>query len=105
MVKQGEIIQINFNSQKGYKQAEYRSTLVVSNNFYNKISNLILVCPITNSNRAFPLHISLDNRIKTIDYMILSNQSLDLEAKQSEQPILELLALKRELSTSIRQKT
>ena len=47
MVKQGDIIKINFNPQAGHEQAGYRPAVVVSNNLFNKITNLTFVCPIT----------------------------------------------------------
>ena len=65
MVKQGDIIKINFNPQKGHEQAGYRPAIVVSNNTFNRVSKLVFVCPITNSIDNFPLHIKLDTRTVT----------------------------------------
>lgn len=82
MVKQGNIIKINFNPQKGHEQAGYRPALVVSNNTFNKVANLVLLCPITNTLSEFPLHIKLDNRTQTTG-MILCEQlkALDINAR------------------------
>jgi len=65
MVKQGDIIKINFNPQVGHEQAGYRPAVVVSNNFFNKKTNLTFVCPITNTVSDFPLHVKLDERTIT----------------------------------------
>lgn len=65
MVNQGDIIKINFNPQLGHEQAGYRPALVVSNNFFNENAKLAILCPITNSDNQFPLHIPLDHRTKT----------------------------------------
>jgi len=65
MVKQGDIIKINFNPNKGHEQAGYRPALVVSNNIYNNQTKMAIVCPITNTTKGFPLHIELDNRVET----------------------------------------
>ena len=65
MVKQGDIIKINFNPNKGHEQAGYRPALVVSNNIYNNQTKMAIVCPITNTIKRFPLHIELDNRVET----------------------------------------
>ena len=62
MVKQGDIIKISFNPQSGHEQAGYRPAVVVSNNYFNNITKLAMVCPITNSPNEFPLHIKLDDR-------------------------------------------
>ena len=40
MVKQGDIIKVNFNPQAGHEQAGYRPALVVSNDFYNQKTTL-----------------------------------------------------------------
>lgn len=53
MVKQGSIIKINFNPQSGHEQAGYRPALVVSNDFFNKKTNMTIVCPITNTHNKF----------------------------------------------------
>ncbi|MDR2902907.1 MAG: type II toxin-antitoxin system PemK/MazF family toxin [Clostridiales bacterium] len=82
MVKQGDIIKINFDPQAGHEQAGYRSAVVVSNDFFNARSNLVLVCPITNTDKNFPLHIRLDGRTK-ITGIVLCEQikSLDIHSR------------------------
>jgi mRNA interferase MazF len=65
MVEQGDIIKLSFNPHKGHEQAGYRPAVVVSNNFFNRKTNLAIVCPITNTKRPFPLHVDLDNRTQT----------------------------------------
>lgn len=82
MVKQGDIIKINFNPQKGHEQAGYRPAVVVSNDFFNKKTNLAIICPITNTNNRFPLHIPLDDRTKTTGVILCEHiKSLDLNAR------------------------
>ncbi len=82
MINQGDIL-INFNPQLGHEQSGYRPVLVVSNNHYHKMLNLVLACPITNSDRSFPLYVSLNNR-STITGFILCDQirALDLKARR-----------------------
>ncbi len=83
MVKQGSIIKLNFNPQKGHEQAGYRPALVVSNDFFNAKTKLALVCPITNANNKFPLHIPLDSRTKTTGYILCEHiKFLDLESRE-----------------------
>lgn len=92
MVKQGDIIKINFNPQIGHEQAGYRPAVVVSNNTFNKISKLALVCPITNSKDNFPLHIKLDNRTSTTG-MILCEHLKALDIENRNYKIIEKLPL------------
>lgn len=63
--KQGDIITMNFSPQSGHEQAGNRPALVVSNDSFFKFTHRIIVCPITNTNNGFPLHIPLDARTKT----------------------------------------
>lgn len=82
MVKQGDIIKVNFNPQAGHEQAGYRPALVISNNFFNQKTNLTIVCPITNTNNRFPLHIPLDNRTETTGVILCEHvKALDLNAR------------------------
>jgi len=86
MVKQGTIIKINFNPQSGHEQAGYRPAVVISNNFFNQKAKLSIVCPITNTNNHFPLHISLDERTKTTGVILCEHiKSLDLNSRTYEE--------------------
>lgn len=82
MVKQGTIIKINFNPQAGHEQAGYRPAVVISNNIFNQKTNLSIVCPITNTNNQFPLHVSLDGRTKTTGVILCEHiKALDLKSR------------------------
>lgn len=82
MVRQGDIIKLNFNPQAGHEQAGYRPALVVSNDFFNEKTNMVIVCPITNTNNSFPLHIPLDNRTNTTGVVLCEHlKSLDIAAR------------------------
>lgn len=83
MVKQGTIIKINFNPQSGHEQAGYRPAVVISNNIFNKKTNLVIVCPITNTNNHFPLHIPLDKRTQTTGVILCEHiKALDLNSRK-----------------------
>ncbi len=83
MVKQGTIIKVNFNPQSGHEQAGYRPAVVISNNVFNQKTNLTIVCPITNTNNKFPLHIPLDERTQTTGVILCEHiKSLDLNNRK-----------------------
>ena len=66
----------------GHEQAGYRPAVVVSNDFFNKKTNLVLVCPITSTNNMFPLHIPLDDRTQTNGVILCEHiRALDLNAR------------------------
>lgn len=82
MVKQGTIVKINFNPQSGHEQAGYRPAVVISNNIFNQKAKLAIVCPITNTNNYFPLHIPLDERTKTTGVILCEHiKALDLNSR------------------------
>ncbi|MBQ8187802.1 MAG: type II toxin-antitoxin system PemK/MazF family toxin [Clostridia bacterium] len=81
MVKQGDIIKINFNPQTGHEQAGYRPAIVVSNNAFNKRCSMTLVCPITNTTTPYPLHVPLYGTVTTGVVMCEQIRSLDLSAR------------------------
>ncbi len=83
MVKQGDIIKLNFNPQAGHEQAGYRPAVVISNAVYNKKTNLTIVCPITNTLKPFPLHIPLDARTSTTGVILCEHiKALDLSSRE-----------------------
>ncbi len=86
MVKQGTIIKINFNPQAGHEQAGYRPAVVISNNIFNKKAKLAIVCPITNTNNNFPLHVNLDDRTKTTGVIMCEHiKTLDLNSRNYQE--------------------
>ena len=65
MVKQGEIISIDLNPQRGHEQGGCRPALVISNDDFNKINNMTLICPITNSKPKTAFQFNLGEKTKT----------------------------------------
>ena len=52
---------------------------MISNNIFNEKTKLSILCPITNTNNNFPLHISLDKRTKTTGVILCEHiKALDL---------------------------
>jgi len=86
--KQGDIIKINLDPTKGHEQAGYRPALVINNVSFSKASNMIVVCPITNTNRNNPLHVALEgfltkgfvmcDQIKAIDIQVRDYKIIEI---------------------------
>lgn len=84
MVKQGDIIKVSFDPNSGHEQAGYRPALVVSNNEFMKRTKLAIVCPITNTDNSFPLHVTLDTRTSTTGVILCEHvRTLDLQSRKS----------------------
>ena len=81
--KAGDIIILDFNPQSGKEIQKKRPALVVSNDAFNRLTGLVMVCPITSTHRDFPLHIPLDKRTKTHgDILCEQLKSLDYNARR-----------------------
>lgn len=53
--------------------------------FFYRLSNLAIVCPITNTNKQFPLHIPLDNRLRTTGVILCEHvRTLDINSRGYE---------------------
>lgn len=82
--EQGDIILIDFNPQAGHEQKGRRPAYVVSNCIFNQFTKMSIVCPITNTNKGFPLHVPLDERTKTTGVIMCEQaKSLDVMARES----------------------
>lgn len=52
--KQRDIVFIDFDPSKGYEVKKRRPALVMSRNEYNKSTNMVIVCPITTTDKDRP---------------------------------------------------
>jgi len=84
--RQGDIVFLDCDPQAGHEQAGRRPAAVVSNRaFHQRVSGFAVVCPITNTNRPFPLHVPLDARTKTTGVILCEQvKSLDIAARNAE---------------------
>jgi len=75
---------LNFNPQSGHEQKDQQPVLVVSSRVFNKLTNLALVCPITQTERGFPLHVDLGTGTETRGFVMCEQvKSLDLVAREA----------------------
>lgn len=80
--KAGDIITIDFDPQTGHEIKKHRPALVLSNDAFNRLTGLVMVCPITSTHRDFPLRITLDHRTHTHgDILCEQLKSLDYRAR------------------------
>lgn len=61
MIKQGAIIYIDFEPSRGIEIRKRRPSVVISRTEYNRVSNLIIVCPITSSEINRPYFVPLED--------------------------------------------
>ncbi|GHV43482.1 mRNA-degrading endonuclease [Spirochaetia bacterium] len=85
MVKQGDVIWLDFDPQAGHEQRGRRPALIISNASFNTFSKLAIVCPITNRDKDHPFHVKLDGRTKTSGVILCDQaRTLDINARNFE---------------------
>ncbi len=100
MVKQGDVLKINFNPQKGHEQAGFRPAIVVSNKLLNDKATIAFLCPITHTDRKNPFHYQLCgydfvdgfvmcDQLKTMD---LSARKFSIEGSLKDKDIEEIIS-------------
>jgi mRNA interferase MazF len=78
----GDIIKLQFNPQTGREQAGYRPAIVISTSEYNRISKLIVVCPITSRKKGWPFEVDLSAQMQIIGVVLVDQiKSLDCESR------------------------
>ena len=82
MVKQGDIIKTDLDPTIGHEQAGYRPAVVINNAFHSRASNMILICPVTNTDRGSPLHVKLERLTTTGFVMCDQIRSVDLKERK-----------------------
>ncbi|OZG59776.1 mRNA interferase PemK [Bifidobacterium lemurum] len=54
--RRGDVVAADLDPSSGHEQRKRRYLLVVSNESYNRVCNLTMVCPITSTDNGYPLH-------------------------------------------------
>jgi mRNA interferase MazF len=57
----GDIVWLQFNPQAGHEQAGHRPAPVLSPAGYNRLSGLMLCCPITSQRKDYPFEVVVDD--------------------------------------------
>jgi mRNA interferase MazF len=86
MVKQGDIIRLNFNPQAGHEQSGRRPALVISNNSFTQImQKAAMVCPISQTDKNMAFHVKLDDRTQTTGFVLCDQAKIiDIQARSFE---------------------
>jgi len=82
----GDIIWLEFDSQKGHEQKGRRPGIVLSKKEYNQKSNLAIICPITSKIKDYPFEVRISS---TIQGVILSDQIRSLDWKSRDAAFIE----------------
>lgn len=74
----GDLVILTFDPQAGHEQQGRRPALIISNDLFNQRVGLAIACPITSTDRNFPLYVAVNSehlsgfimseQVKSIDY-------------------------------------
>ena len=80
--RQGDLVALDFDPQSGHEQKGRRPALVVSKDAFNKATGLAICCPITNTDRGVPFHVSITGRTALTGFVMCEQvKSLDFRAR------------------------
>ena len=80
--RQGDFVTLNFDPQSGHEQRGRRPAFVVSKDLFNRTTGLALVCPVTNTNRAFPFHVPVPATSELTGFIMVEQvKSVDFRAR------------------------
>ncbi|WP_270403642.1 type II toxin-antitoxin system PemK/MazF family toxin [Candidatus Collinsella stercoripullorum] len=85
LYRKGDIVVNRYSDPVGHEPAYSRPALVVSEDFFNMSTSMALLCPITSSDHAFPLHIELPEGLSVHGRVVTEQiRAYDLEFRQPE---------------------
>ena len=83
--QKGDLIALTFDPESGHEQKGRRPALVISNYLFNKNTGLAIVCPITNTNRQIPFHLTVPSSSKLTGYVMVDQiKSVDFRARKAK---------------------
>lgn len=83
--RKGDLIALTFDPQSGHEQRGRRPALVVSNDLFNKHTGLCIACPITNTHRDYPFHVSIPGGEGVTGYVMVEQvKSIDFRTRKAK---------------------
>lgn len=100
--RKGDFVALTFDPQSGHEQRGRRPALVVSNDLFNESTGLCIACPVTNTRRDYPFHVSIPEgldvtgvvmveQVKSIDFRSRSVKHIGTAPEPVLQEVLSLL--------------
>ena len=83
--KRGDFVWLQFNPQSGREQMGRRPALVLSHEAFNERMGFVFVCPVSNTQRRNPFHVSVPEG-EAVTGVIMTDQlrSLDYKTRKAE---------------------
>jgi mRNA interferase MazF len=83
--KKGEFIAVTFDPQSCHEQKGRRPALVVSNTLFNEQTGLVIVCPLTTTDRSYPFHVAVSDNPRVKGFVMVEQvKCIDYRARQAK---------------------
>ena len=83
--RQGDCISVSFDPQAGREQKGRRLALVDSKRLFSKHTGLLIACPITNTGRDSPFHVSAGEDAPVTGFIMVEQiRSLDFKGRKAK---------------------
>lgn len=80
--RKGDFVAVDFDPQSGHEQKGWRPALVVSNDLFNEATGLCIACPVTNTRRDYPFHVTIPDGFDVAGVVMVEQvRSLDFRAR------------------------
>jgi mRNA interferase MazF len=94
-------VALTFDPQSGHEQRGRRPALVVSNDLFNESTGFCIACPVTNTRRDYPFHVSIPEGLEVTGVVMVEQvKSIDFRSRSvkrigtaPEPVLLEVLSL------------
>ena len=102
MIKQRDIVTIDFEPSKGSEVRKRRPAIAISRDEYNHSSSLIIVCPITSTTKTRPYFIPIASevlnkqskvntkQVYSLDYTKKGNRNVEVIGRLEEKEFLNI---------------
>ena len=96
--RKGDFIAVTFDPQSGHEQRGRRPALVISHTLFNQHTGLVMVCPITHTDRRYPFHVAVDDHAGITGFVMVEQvKSIDFRARKAKRMGRASLALLEEV--------
>ena len=81
--EKGDFIIASFDPQSGHEQKGRRPALVISNRIFNERTQLAIVCPLTTTEKKYPLHVPVIDEPNVRGFIMVEQiKSIDFASRE-----------------------
>lgn len=81
----GDLVWLEFQPTKGHEQSGRRPALVLSAQSYNRVTGLVVVCPVTSRSKRYPFEVSLPEYVSIVGVILADHvRNLDWNMRNCE---------------------